>query len=49
MNIIILFTGSMVGIAYLTELFMAWYSGVEFEQYAFLIEQQVHIGGLMHQ
>ena len=36
MNIIILFTGSMVGIAYLTELFMAWYSGVEFEQYAFL-------------
>ena len=36
MNIIILFTGSMVGVAYLTELFMAWYSGVEFEQYAFL-------------
>ena len=26
----------MVGVAYLTELFMAWYSGVEFEQYAFL-------------
>ena len=36
MNIIILFTGSMVGTAYITELFMAWYSGVEFEQYAFL-------------
>ena len=36
MNVIILFTGSMVGIAYITELFMAWYSGVEFEQYAFL-------------
>ena len=36
MNIIILFTGSMVGVAYITELFMAWYSGVEFEQYAFL-------------
>jgi molybdopterin-containing oxidoreductase family membrane subunit len=36
MNIIILFTGSMVGTAYITELFMAWYSGVEFDQYAFL-------------
>lgn len=36
MNVIILLTGSMVGVAYITELFMAWYSGVEFEQYAFL-------------
>ena len=36
MNVIILFTGSLVGVAYITELFMAWYSGVEFEQYAFL-------------
>ena len=36
MNIIIMLTGNLVGIAYLTELFMAWYSGVEFEQYAFL-------------
>ena len=36
MNIVIIVTGSIVGIAYLTELFMAWYSGVEFEQYAFL-------------
>ncbi len=36
MNVIILFTGSMVGVAYITELFMAWYSGVAFEQYAFL-------------
>jgi Ni/Fe-hydrogenase subunit HybB-like protein len=36
MNIIIIITGTMVGIAYLTELFIAWYSGVEFEQYAFL-------------
>ncbi len=35
MNIIIIVTGSIVGIAYLTELFMAWYSGVEAEQYAF--------------
>ncbi|MBJ60155.1 MAG: hydrogenase [Flavobacteriales bacterium] len=36
MNIVIMLTGNLVGIAYLTELFMAWYSGVEFEQYAFL-------------
>ena len=36
MNIIIIITGSIVGIAYITELFMAWYSGVDFEQYAFL-------------
>lgn len=36
MNIIIIVTGSIVGIAYLTELFIAWYSGVEVEQYAFL-------------
>ncbi|MFT5915480.1 MAG: molybdopterin-containing oxidoreductase family membrane subunit [Flammeovirgaceae bacterium] len=36
MNIVIMVTGSIVGIAYTTELFMAWYSGVEYEQYAFL-------------
>ncbi len=36
MNIIIMVTGSIVGVAYITELFMAWYSGVEYEQYAFL-------------
>jgi len=36
MNKVILMTGSIVGIAYLTELFMAWYSGVVYEQYAFL-------------
>ncbi len=35
MNKIIILTGSVVGIAYLTEFFIAWYSGVEFEQYAF--------------
>ena len=35
MNIIIIVTGSIVGVAYITELFMAWYSGVEYEQYAF--------------
>ena len=36
MNIIIIVTGSIVGIAYLTEFFIAWYSGVEYEQYAFI-------------
>lgn len=36
MNIVIIVTGSIVGVAYLTELFIAWYSGVEWEQYAFL-------------
>lgn len=36
MNIVIIVTGSIVGVAYLTELFISWYSGVEFEQYAFL-------------
>src|SRR5690606_19766757 len=35
MNIVIIITGSIVGIAYITELFVAWYSGVEAEQYAF--------------
>ncbi len=36
MNIIIIITGSIVGVAYLTELFISWYSGVPAEQYAFL-------------
>ncbi len=36
MNIIITVTGSIVGIAYLTEFFIAWYSGVEYESYAFI-------------
>lgn len=35
MNIIIMVTGSIVGVAYLTELFIAWYSGSEYEMYAF--------------
>src|SRR5690606_4121972 len=30
-----LVTGSIVGVAYLTELFIAWYSGSEYELYAF--------------
>lgn len=35
MNKVIVLTGSIVGVAYLTELFMAWYSGVQYEQAAF--------------
>jgi len=35
MNKVIILTGSIVGTAYLTELFMAWYSAVEYEQAAF--------------
>lgn len=35
MNKVIVLTGSIVGVAYLTELFMAWYSQVVYEQEAF--------------
>jgi molybdopterin-containing oxidoreductase family membrane subunit len=33
---VVMLTGSLVGVAYLTEFFIAAYSGVEYEQYAFL-------------
>ncbi|MEJ0032686.1 MAG: NrfD/PsrC family molybdoenzyme membrane anchor subunit [Bacteroidota bacterium] len=36
MNIVIIVTGSIVGIAYITEFFIAWYGQVPAEQYAFL-------------
>ena len=36
MNKILIATGSIVALAYLTELFMAWYSGVEYEHYALM-------------
>lgn len=36
MNRIILATGMMVGYAYGMEFFMAWYSGVQFEQFVFI-------------
>lgn len=36
MNKVILLTGSMVGYAYAMEFFIAWYSGHEVEQFAFL-------------
>lgn len=36
MNKIIILTGSIVGVAYLTEFFIAWYSGVHYESYAFI-------------
>jgi molybdopterin-containing oxidoreductase family membrane subunit len=32
---ILVFTGSIVGLAYATELFVAWYSGSPYEQFAF--------------
>jgi len=35
MNKVIVLTGSIVGIAYLTELFIAWYSHVNYEWFAF--------------
>ncbi|MBK8207909.1 MAG: polysulfide reductase NrfD [Planctomycetes bacterium] len=36
MGKVIILTGSMVGLAYGTEMFMAWYSGSMYEQYAFI-------------
>ena len=36
MNKIIMLTGLLVGYAYASEFFMAWYSGSSYEQYAFL-------------
>lgn len=35
MNKVILLTGTIVGVAYITELFIAWYSGYVYEQFAF--------------
>lgn len=35
MNKVIVLTGSIVGVAYITELIMAWYSGNPYEQWAF--------------
>jgi len=36
MNKIMMTTGSIVGVAYITEFFIAWYSQVEYEQYCFI-------------
>ena len=36
MNIVIIITGSIVGVAYITEFVIAWYSGIPYEQYAFI-------------
>ena len=36
MNKILIATGSIVGLAYMTEMFMAWYSGIEYEHYALM-------------
>lgn len=40
MNIVIIITGSIVGIAYITEFFIAWYGQVDAEQYAFFNRMQ---------
>ena len=42
MNKIIVATGLMVGTAYGIEFFIAWYGGVEFEQFAFLNRARGH-------
>ncbi|RLD92207.1 MAG: hydrogenase [Bacteroidetes bacterium] len=34
MNKVIIATGSIVGLAYITEMFISWYSGVEYEHFA---------------
>jgi len=36
MNKILIATGSIVGLAYITELFISWYSGVEYEHFALM-------------
>jgi molybdopterin-containing oxidoreductase family membrane subunit len=36
MSRIVMLTGTLVGLAYITEFFVAAYSGVEYEQYAFI-------------
>ena len=36
MNKIIIATGSIVGLAYITELFISWYSGVEYEHFVLM-------------
>ncbi|RZJ95304.1 MAG: hydrogenase [Hymenobacter sp.] len=36
MNKIMMTTGSIVGVAYITEFFIAWYSQVEYESYCFI-------------
>jgi molybdopterin-containing oxidoreductase family membrane subunit len=33
---VVVFTGSIVGLAYMTELFVAWYSGSNYERFVFL-------------
>lgn len=42
MNKVIILTGSIVGIAYLTELFIAWYSASPYENFAFM-ENRVNV------
>jgi molybdopterin-containing oxidoreductase family membrane subunit len=45
MNIVIMMiTGSIVGVAYITENYLCLVFSVEYEQYAFLTEQQDRTG-----
>ena len=41
MNKVIVFTGSIVGCAYLTELFIALYSQNQYENYAFFYSRAI--------
>lgn len=45
MNKVIMVTGLMVGYAYSTEFFIAWYSGNEYEGFTFVNRAFGHIGG----
>lgn len=45
MNKVILLTGTVVGIAYLTELFISWYSQYVYEQFAFANRAAGPFGG----
>lgn len=36
MNIVILVTGGIVGVAYCTEFFIGWYTGVQYESYVYM-------------
>jgi hypothetical protein len=39
-------TGSIVGYAYLMELFIAWYSGSPYERFAFINRRRVRLPGV---
>jgi Ni/Fe-hydrogenase subunit HybB-like protein len=45
MNKVITLTGSVVGVAYITEFFIAWYGGVNMNSYAFFNRDRSLTGG----